>query len=205
MTIASSRNLYTFFESLLSTSSLDLTTMILECVLFYIGVVITFYRCYEFHLVALAAVVVAFVAADIVLGDVLAVLFVFFFILFALLFITLLFFPTFLDFLLKLLTLLLMYFFVCLYCSFWCCCSSCWCCWSSCWWWWWCFCWFCWPTCKRFLFVYVDGVPGDSVYFLVDAVGVSVDVFFLLMLPFELLLLTCCIAVLVAAVLANPR
>lgn len=28
----------------------------------------------------------------------------------------------------------------------------------------------------RFLFVYVDGVLGDSVCFLVDAVGVFVDV-----------------------------
>lgn len=107
--LASSRNLYTFFESPLFASSLDLTTMILECVFFYIGAVITFYRCYEFHLVALPAVVV-FVAADIVLGVVLAVLFIFFFILFALLFITLLFFLTFLDFFLRLLTLLLMFF-----------------------------------------------------------------------------------------------
>lgn len=108
--LASPRNLYTFFESPLFASSLDLTTMILECVFFYIGAVITFYRCYEFHLVALPAVVVVFVAADIVLGVVLAVLFIFFFILFALLFITLLFFLTFLDFFLRLLTLLLMFF-----------------------------------------------------------------------------------------------
>ena len=231
LTAVSLCNSCTFFILPLFTSSLGLTTM----VFFRWGVVVTFHRCYELHLVAAAAFVVAFVAANVVVGGVSVIIFYVLFMLFALLLIWLLFFLTFLDFSLRFLTFLLMLlvFFVCaffaLFCfvlffgrSFWFYCSLSWCCLPCC-----CCC-CCWFFCydgngdvdgadiliyvvdlllKNYgVLVYIDGVLGDLVGFLVDVIGISVDVVsFRVDVSFWVLTTDFCIGTVVAAVLISPH